>query len=125
MTLVDSSVWVDHFRSRNDVLAGLLSNGLVLGHPFTIGELALGDLKDRNDTLTSLRNLPAATVAGDDEVLDFINRKGLNGAGIGYIDAHLLVSTLLSPNAILWTRDNRLARVAAQWVPLAIDGSVN
>ncbi len=125
MTLVDSSVWVDHFRSKNDVLAGLLNNGLVLGHPFTIGELALGNLRDRDDTLTSLRNLPTATVASDDEGLDFISRNRLHGAGIGYIDAHLMVSTLLSRDAILWTRDERLARIAVQWVPMAPRDAAN
>jgi len=125
VTLVDSCVWVDHFRSRNDVLVGLLDNGLILGHPFVIGELALGNLRDRDNILASLRNLPPAIVAGDDEVLDFINRRRLNGTGIGYPDAHLLVSTLLSPHAIFWTRDKRLARVAAQFVPLAIQGIAN
>lgn len=125
MTLVDSCVWVDHFRSRNDVLAGLLGNGLVLGHPFVIGELALGNLKDRDETLTSLRDLPPAIVASEDEVLDFINRKRLNGTGIGYAHAHLLVSTLLSANTVFWTRDKRLARAASQLVPLSTQGIVN
>jgi predicted nucleic acid-binding protein len=125
VTLVDSCVWVDHFRSRNDVLIGLLNNGLILGHPFVIGELALGNPRDRDSILSSLRNLPPAIVASDDEVLDFINRKRLNATGIGYPDAHLLVSTLLSAHAKLWTLDKRLARVAAQFVPLAIEGALN
>jgi hypothetical protein len=81
-------------------------------HPFVVGELALGTLRDRSTVLELLRDLPAAVVAEDDEVLGFIERRHLDGKGIGYVDAHLLASVALTKGALLWTRDKRL-RLAA------------
>jgi predicted nucleic acid-binding protein len=112
MILVDSSVWIDHLRSGNAKLAGLLENGQVLVHPFVIGELALGNLKKRAQILTNLQDLPEAVVARDDEVLRFIGRHALHGRGIGYVDAHLLASARLTPDGSLWTRDKRLHAAA-------------
>ena len=112
MILVDTSVWVDHLRAANAALAALLTSGQVLTHPFIIGELALGALRQRDVVLGSLRDLPQATVAGDDEVLRFIDQHRLNGRGIGYIDAHLLVAVRLTPGALLLTRDKKLSAVA-------------
>jgi hypothetical protein len=110
--LVDTSVWVDHLRAHDAALAGLLEAGGVLAHGFVIGELALGDLRRRDEILALLGDLPAAATAADDEVLGFIARHRLMGTGIGYIDAHLLTSAALTPAARLWTRDRRLATVA-------------
>jgi predicted nucleic acid-binding protein len=110
--LVDTSVWVDHLRSTDRKLVELLDHGQVLMHPFVIGELALGNLGRRRFILDSLRVLPHATVAGTDEVLDFIERHGLYELGIGYVDAHLLAATRLTVGTALWTRDRRL-RMAA------------
>ena len=112
MILVDSSVWVDHFRQGDQRLIGLLETSQVLAHPFVIGELALGSLKNRETLLASLSELPQATTATDPEVLDFIDRNALFGVGVGYIDVHLLASTRLNAGARLWTRDKRLASVA-------------
>lgn len=114
MILVDSAVWVDHLRSGDDRLAALLDRGLVLAHPFVIGELALGSLRRRAEILSALLDLPQATRAADDEVLAFIDRVGLHGLGIGYVDAHLLTSVRLTPDARLWTRDRRLLAAAAR-----------
>jgi predicted nucleic acid-binding protein len=86
----------------------------VLGHPFVLGELALGRLRDPEAVLGALADLPRAAVATDDEVLGFIGRHGLAGSGIGYLDAHLLAATALTPDARLWTRDRRLAASAAR-----------
>ena len=112
MILVDTSVWVDHLRRDDPKLAGLLDQGLVLTHPFVIGELALGNLAQRHAILGDLTNLPQAKVASDDEVLRFIDRRHLYGGGIGYLDAHLLAATQLTPGARLWTRDKRLLSAA-------------
>lgn len=114
MILVDTSVWIDHFRSGDDRLVRHLNDGDVLTHPCVIGELALGRLARRDDVLGLLHNLPQATVASDDEVLAFIEGRGLFGLGIGYVDAHLLAATVLSSDARLWTRDKRLAAAAAR-----------
>ena len=108
MILVDPSVWIDHLRFGDVELTRLLNTGQVLTHQFVIGELALGSLQNRNIVLTTLQNLPQATVASDEEVLHFIESHGLFGTGIGYIDAHLLAAVRLSSGAWLWTRDKRL-----------------
>ena len=114
MILVDTSIWVDHLRRTDSALAGLLGTGSVMTHPFVIGELALGALQQRKVILGALRNLPSATMATDDEVLRFIDDASLAGLGIGYIDAHLLSATRLTPGTLLWTRDKRLAAVAGR-----------
>jgi predicted nucleic acid-binding protein len=109
--LVDTSVWVEHLRTGNSQLEESLEAEQVLGHPFVVGEIALGNLKQRALVLKSLRNLPGAKTASDDEVFDLIERRRLHGLGIGYVDVHLLASTLLS-DASLWTLDRRLHRAA-------------
>jgi len=94
------------------MLVALLNGGHVLCHPYILGELALGHLKQRKMILSALQNLPQARVAHDDEVVGMIDRWALFGRGIGYIDAHLLASIPLSPATLLWTRDQRLRTVA-------------
>jgi predicted nucleic acid-binding protein len=108
--LVDTSVWIDHLRQTDSQLVSALHDGLVLAHPFVIGELALGNLRNRVTILAALRELPVAPVASEDEVLHFIDSHALHGAGIGYIDAHLLAAARLMPGSALWTRDKRLLR---------------
>jgi hypothetical protein len=112
--LVDTSVWIDHLRGGDRHLAALLEAGSVLAHAFVTGELALGDLKQRDLILTSLHDLPQAAVATDAEVLHFIEETALFRSGIGYVDAHLLAAVRLTAGARLWTRDKRLAQVARE-----------
>jgi predicted nucleic acid-binding protein len=107
--LVDTSVWVDHFRRGNSELAEALERGEVLTHPFILGELACGDLKKRREVLELMRALPQAIAASDEEALLFIEERRLFGKGIGYIDAHLLASVALTEGAQLWTLDKKLA----------------
>ena len=114
MILVDTSVWVEHLRSASAILSALLDNGWVLGHPFVLGELALGNLRRRDEILRGLRRLPQATSASHLEVLQFIDRETLYGRGIGYVDAHLLAAARLTAGSKLWTRDRHLQAVAAQ-----------
>lgn len=113
MILVDSSIWIAHLRARDETLARLLAEGQVLAHPFVTGELALGNLRNRDAILGALQDLPQAGVATESEVLRFIGQKGLYGLGIGYIDAHLLAAVLLTPGCMLWTRDKRLLAASA------------
>ena len=108
MILVDTSIWIDHLRFADEKLVSLLNQGQVLCHPFVIGELALGSLRNRAYILDALGNLPAAVIATNDEVMSFIDRNELFGLGIGFVDVHLLASVRLSPVARLWTRDKRL-----------------
>jgi len=112
--LVDTSIWVDHLRVGDERLATLLDGGEVLAHPFVIGELALGNLRQRNVFLSDLLRLPQAELASDEEVLRLIDREKLFGHGIGYVDAHLLAAARLTAETKLWTRDRTLNAAAAQ-----------
>lgn len=103
MTIVDTSVWVDHFNKGNTQLADLLSEGKVLIHPFIVGELAMGRIRNRTEILSLLNALPQAKVADHDEVLEFVESNHLVGFGIGWVDAHLLASMRLSKATLLTT----------------------
>jgi predicted nucleic acid-binding protein len=111
--LVDTSVWVEHLRHGLPRLAVLLQAGKALIHPWVIGELACGNLRNRADVLELLQGLPAAVVASDSEVLLLIERDRLMGRGIGYVDAHLLASAKLS-HCQLWSQDRRLVALAQE-----------
>jgi predicted nucleic acid-binding protein len=113
MTLVDTSVWVDHLSRGDVVLASLLRDEEALCHPFVIGELACGGLKNRRMILDLLDTLPRAEVVDHHEVLRFVEAQDLWGSGVGWIDAHLLASALLS-RAELWTRDRALRAAATR-----------
>lgn len=119
MILVDTSVWIDHLRDGSTPLAGLLARGEVLGHPWVLGELALGRLQSRGDILGLLSRLPQAARATEAEVLALIERQELWGIGIGYVDAQLLAASRLTP-ATLWTNDRRLAAAASR-IGTAVD----
>lgn len=111
MVLVDTSVWVSHFRDGNDELANLLNDGRVLCHPLIVGELACGNLKDRSVILSFLQLLPMSIEAEHDEVLSFIENHRLMGKGMGYVDAHLIASAILT-GVPIWTLDKKLAQAA-------------
>ncbi|HEX4227277.1 MAG TPA: PIN domain-containing protein [Bryobacteraceae bacterium] len=113
IALVDTSVWIEHFRHGKIGLTGRLTDGLVLMHPYVSGELACGNLKDRMTVLLALNTLPSASRATDAEVMHLIEDRGLWGRGLGWIDAHLLASALLS-NCQFWTLDKRLERAARE-----------
>jgi predicted nucleic acid-binding protein len=112
MVLVDSSVWIDHLRKKDDVLSQLLMNGQVCIHPLIIGELACGNLRNRLSIIKLWQSLPHANHASHQEALHCLEKHSLFGKGIGFIDLHLLASTLLSTNTFLWTNDRRLKNLA-------------
>lgn len=120
MFLVDTSVWIDHLRSGVDALEDALEGGAVLTHPFVLGELACGNLRNRAEVLRLLRDLPESVVSTHAEALAFIERHRLMARGIGYIDVHLLASARLTRDCVLWSRDRRLADVAAE-LGVAVD----
>jgi predicted nucleic acid-binding protein len=111
--LADTSVWVDHLRTASPGFQKLLMEGRILTHPFVIGEIACGNLRQRAVILEALQALPSATVTADDEVLRLVEERRLWGMGIGWIEAHLLASALLT-GCGLWTLDRRLRRAAAR-----------
>ncbi len=114
MIVADTSIWIDHLRKPDRQLSSLLAAGVVLVHPFVVGELACGTLPNRKVLLSALALLPQALVAAHGEVLGLVERYTLGGRGIGWIDMHLLASTLLTGRSQLWTRDRRLRGVAAE-----------
>jgi len=112
--LVDTSVWVDHLRTSDSQLSAKLEAADVVMHPMVLGELACGNLKDRQTLLALWRNLPQLSTPDNAEVLFFLERNRLWGRGIGYIDVHLLSAVSLNAEARLWTRDKRLRETAEQ-----------
>ena len=111
MVLVDTSVWVEHLRKGHPRLVELLNEGSVLGHPYVIGELSCGNIRNREEVLVLLRAIPQAELAEDEEVFHLIETEELFGRGVGWVDMHLLASARLSGCA-LWTLDRRLQRIA-------------
>ncbi len=112
MILVDTSVWISHFRENNDYLVSLLDDNKVLSHPYVIGELACGNLRNRTNILNLMNKLPSALIAEPDEIMHFIEFHRLMGRGIGYVDVCLLASARLT-NAQLWSLDKRLQQSAS------------
>lgn len=112
MILVDTSVWVDHFRRGNAQLSALLHDGLALGHPFVVGELACGNPRNRQELLGLLGALPQVSSASAEVVLNFIEHEKLFGRGIGWVDAHLLASARTT-GCLLWSLDRALVDAAA------------
>lgn len=113
--LVDTSVWVDHFRRRNDALAGLLELDLVMIHPMVLGELACGTPPARAQTLADLDRLQQTQQASLRELMAFVERERIYGLGCGLVDIVLLASTLMTPGAELWTQDKRLGSLAERF----------
>lgn len=107
--LVDTSVWIEHFRCSDARLVTLLERGSVLTHPAVLGELAMGHLPKRAETLRALSRLPIARVASDAETMFFVEKHKLYGRGLGWTDAQLLASARLS-SAALFTYDKALGR---------------
>jgi predicted nucleic acid-binding protein len=111
MVLVDTSIWVTHLREGNQDLETLLLDAAVLCHPFIVGELACGNLRNRNEILSLLQALPMAPIVEFDEFLHFIDGNQLMGIGMGFVDVHLLASSRLA-GMPLWTSDKRLRSAA-------------
>lgn len=110
--LVDSSIWIDHFRSGDPILGEYLRQDWVVMHPMVIGEVSLGSLQQRHNTLRSLGELSPMPIASQEEMLEAVELQALWGAGVGWIDVHLLASCLLAQDVRLWTRDKRLDQLA-------------
>ena len=112
MILADTSVWIDHLRFGVKDMREYLGEAKIVTHPLIVAELALGSLRDRASTLRLLDRLPHLQMASAGEVRGLIETRRLFGLGIGVTDASLIASVLISPPALLWTRDKRLRTVA-------------
>jgi hypothetical protein len=111
--LVDTSVWVDHFRRGSAALVALLDRGEVVTHPFVVGELACGRMRARRQILAMLGGLPSVPTLSHAEAMHFLDAHHLDGAGLGWIDVHLLAAAALS-EVPLWTLDRRLGAANAK-----------
>lgn len=118
MILADTSVWINHLDKTNEVMSRLLLGNKIVLHPFVIGEIALGNLRNRDKIIGNLLKFNSLPIADEQDVLELIAIHGLFGAGIGYVDCHLLASAALT-NSKVWTVDKRLA-TAAMKLHLAI-----
>ena len=112
--LVDTSVWVGHFKQRNERLVALLESGGVLCHPYVVMEVACGTPPNRRTIIAMLAELESTPLATSDELLELIERRNLYGRGCGLVDMSLLASALLSEQTLLWTLDKRLEAVAVE-----------
>ena len=111
--LVDTSVWIKHLREGDQNLIRLLGQGLVASHPYIIGELACGGIKNRHEIISLLTDLPSTEILDHSDIMEFIENRKIMNKGIGYIDVHLLGSALVSDTP-LWTFDKALRKVAIQ-----------
>ena len=122
LIITDANIWIDHLRAPSPHLQTYLRRGVVRLHPYTIGEIALGSLKDRR-ILEDLKRIPACKTASHDEVMALIENGRLFGTGVGYVDCHLLASTRMMAGARLWTRDRRLRAQAERLEVLCLQGT--
>ena len=113
MVLVDTSVWIDHFYNKNDHLVNLLNEDKVYTHEYIVGEIACGNIANRDEIIQLIQSLSYSLSVSHEEILDFISSRHLYGKGLGYIDIHLLASSLIS-NVKLWTKDKNLNQVAKE-----------
>ncbi|HKR38197.1 MAG TPA: type II toxin-antitoxin system VapC family toxin [Paraburkholderia sp.] len=114
MILVDTSVWIDHIDHGEPIMRDLLMHDRVCIHPYIIGEISLGSLRDRPIVLRSLGDLPRCPVASPEEVFYLIEREQIFSRGIGYVNASLLASARLQPGTTIWTRDKWLWKIAEE-----------
>ncbi len=112
--LVDTSVWVGHFKQRNERLVALLEAGVVLCHPYVVVEVACGTPPNRRTIVAMLGELDHTPVATPDEVLEMIELRRLHGRGCGFVDMSLLASALLRDKTLIWTLDKRLESMAGE-----------
>jgi predicted nucleic acid-binding protein len=112
--LVDTSVWVGHFKQRNERLVTLLEAGMVVCHPYVVVEVACGTPPGRQAIIEMLAELESVPVATPDELRTFIEHRALFGRGCGFVDISLLASALLRDQSRVWTMDKRLETVAAE-----------
>lgn len=113
MILVDTSIWIDHLRHHEIALELLIDQNRVLLHPFVVGEIALGSMRDHDAILDGLSKLPQVPVANQSEFLALVRQYSLMGSGVGFVDAHLLAAAKADGQIRLWTRDKRLVRIAS------------
>lgn len=114
MVLVDTSIWIDHFRNSNEELEELLIVGQVCIHPFVVGELSCGNISNRKEILTLLRALPKIDTVLDEEIFMLIEDKKLYGKGLGFIDVHLLASAIIH-HVTIWTGDKHLRKISKEF----------
>ncbi|MGE0281144.1 MAG: type II toxin-antitoxin system VapC family toxin [Rhizobiaceae bacterium] len=112
IVIVDTSIWIEHLRASDPMLADMIRQRSVRLHPFVLAEIALGNPPNRSRLLTNLKGLRPAPVATEEEMLTLVESEAIFGKGLGFVDVHLLASARLEPGSSVWTRDKRLGAVA-------------
>lgn len=112
VVVVDTSIWIDHFRSTDLRFKQLVADRLVLQHSFVTGEIAVGNLRDRGQIMRALRGLPQVEPVSDDDFHAFLCETNLSGTGLGFVDVHVLAATAATPGATIWTSDRRMREQA-------------
>ena len=121
MVLVDTSIWISHFRAGNLNLQKLLQEGRVASHPFIIGELACGNISNRTEIISLMQSLPILDTVENDELLLFLEHNQMMGKGLGLVDVHLIAAAMLA-GIPLWTQDKKLKQACSR---LNIDFSMS
>lgn len=114
LILPDSSIWIDHIRAPRADLSALLAVDSIIQHPFVTSEIALGSMRNRERIVAMLNDLPQVGASDQSIVLEFIEAAEIFGTGLGFVDAHLLM-TASEQNLLLWSRDKRLAKQAERF----------
>ena len=112
MILVDTSVWIDHFRVQEPELIKLLNLNNLLVHPYIVGELIMGNIRPIDKVIALLASLPRVEPVNEAKFYDCVIGNGLNGTGLGFVDAHLIAAAEQDDAIIIWTRDKRFAAQA-------------
>jgi predicted nucleic acid-binding protein len=113
MILVDSSVWINHLRNRNQQLAELLEAGEIATHTCVIGELACGTLSQRSLFLARLGCLQQCPESPFTEVMNLIEKHHLWGRGLSWADVHIISSAHTTEHEI-WTDDKAMQQAASE-----------
>ncbi len=114
MIIVDTNIWVTHFRSPIPALFKMLDDEYVYCHPFVLGELVSGSIANREGIIAELGEIFEPPVGRTEEFLAFVETRKLFSRGIGFVDCHLLLSAVLSGDSKIWTNDKRLKAVSIE-----------
>ena len=111
--IVDTCVWVDHFRREVAVLSRLCRERRAPVHHDVFGEVMLGCGEERDEIVEEIRLLPPIDRPGIKDIEEAINRHGIACKRIGWVDAVLLCTAVIDDRCpTLLTFDKRLMREA-------------
>jgi len=113
--LIDSSIWIEHFKKQNELIPDLITRNLIVTHPLIIAEIALGTPKNKKIILEIMKELNQTEQATTEEVLEFIEKENIAGQGCGATDIFLLTSAIITKNTAIWTLDKNLMKLTERF----------